>query len=60
MRFAGGFIAGAACGMVAGAFIGALLAATAIEAIGRAVTLPQVGKVVVPNYVPAWVEEMGR
>jgi hypothetical protein len=53
MRWVSGFIVGASCGMVAGAFIGALLAATAIEAIGRAVELP--GKVRVPDEVPeAW------
>jgi hypothetical protein len=54
-RFVSGFAAGAAAGLVCGAWMGALLTAMAIEAIGRAVTLPQVGKVVVPDSVPAYM-----
>jgi hypothetical protein len=57
MRFVSGFIAGASCGMVAGAFIGALLAATAIEAIGRAVVLPRPGKVEVEDLIDAWASD---
>lgn len=54
-RWIAGFIAGASSGLVAGAWLGALLTAAAYEAIGRAVTLPQVGRVVVPDSVPeAW------
>lgn len=55
MRFIGGFISGASTGLIAGAWVGALLTAAAYEAIGRAVTLPQVGKVVVPDEVPAYL-----